>query len=259
MNNVYHIIGHSTFNKSKNNLNVHPGQYIIFTSRCGEFSWIDSNREIMKYLKSQNGINRLKREINNGSFKQKFGNIYNIKTEGNKYKNQNVNFINYTSNNKFRKGAYTCPVNLSGLLTNGLNKKSIINYFTNINLNNSSNYYQSDLKSLIGTYPGIFIIDICRGLNGLSFEKNKISHYGTNGKITQIRFPQTRKSRRNEGENSIVTKNLVKCMKQTNLPKKNFGTIALGIRRGYKNAQKLRKKPNNSNSNNNEVTSKRTN
>ena len=85
--NTYYISGHSEYIRSKNFIIAQKNQYVIFTALCGQFSYANENSPILKYLNSNNGIKRLKREINNGTFQTNYSNIYNVKTEGQKFKN----------------------------------------------------------------------------------------------------------------------------------------------------------------------------
>ena len=247
--NTYYISGHSEYIRSKNFIIAQKNQYVIFTALCGQFSYANENSPILKYLNSNNGIKRLKREINNGTFQTNYSNIYNVKTEGQKFKNQEIQFSNQSNTNKFKKGTFIAPINVSNITTRGTNHNSIGKYF-NIPINYNSNYHV-DLKTIIGDYPGIFIIDTCRALNNISIEKNRIAVYYTANNIVHIQKPKTRPSRRNSKASSIVTQNLVKKMRETTLNTSKYGSTALGIRRAHKNIELMR-----SNVNNNEISSR---
>jgi hypothetical protein len=244
--NTYYISGHSEYDKSKNFVKVHNNQYIIFTTLCGQFSYVNEHSPILKYLNTNNGINRLKRELNNGIFQTKYSNIYNVKIKGQKFKNQLIVFQNQSNENKFKKGTFIAPMNVSNITTKGTNHNSIGMYF-NMPINYNTSYHAT-LTEIIGDYPGIFIIDTCRGLNSISIEKNRIAVYH-NANITYLQKPKTRPSRRNSGATSIVTQNLVKQLRETTLNKSKYGTTALSIRHAHKNIENLRK-------NNNEVSSR---
>lgn len=228
--NKYLIIGHSQHTSDK--FKLKKGQYIIFSVKCGKFSYITGNNGVI-YANEEKLNNITKKLMNSNTNDANDANdTYQIYKPGQYVPNQIIQFSASGSKNVFLKGAFELPLtkNLSNAyLTKGFNKNSLQKWFgENYNIN-----YEYDLESLLDDIPGIYFVHTCRGIDGISFEKSKIGILKQDGNIEYIPKPKTKKRNESNTE-SLNTKNMLKSFKASTLPKRNMGSMRIALKKAHK-------------------------
>jgi hypothetical protein len=217
----YLIIGHSQHTKDK--FKLKENQYVIFSVRCGRFTYITENNALLYSNK---------RKLNDIVTKYIDSNNKHVYKPGQYVPNQLIQFSATKNENVFLKGAFELPLtnNLRNtFLTKGFNKNALHEWFINDDIS-----YSYDLEYLLGGEPGIYFVHTCRGINGISFENSKIGILKQNGKIDYISKPRSKRTLNNSNTESLNTKNMLKSFKASTMSKGQMGSLRIAIKKAHR-------------------------
>jgi len=156
---MYLVTGHSRHTSSK--FKLKPGQFVVFAVQCGSFSYMSNASKY--YFKEFLNINNFNKKV--------------LYKEGQFVPNNMIKFLS-TGKDTWLKGIFKLPLTQNQnnkFKTIGTNVNSLKKWFSTQNL---KEIYT--LKEIIGDTKGIFFVDVCRSINGISFEGNKIGMTKTN-------------------------------------------------------------------------------
>jgi len=141
--------------------------------------------------------------------------------------------IVFQPNNEYEQlllGVFPLPLKHS-YLYGGLQINSLRKWF-----NNENPRVSYDLKTIIGNKPGIFMVYTCRGIDGFSYEGNRIKTFNQYGQLIDIKQP-----RQKSNTQSYMTRDLVAEARAAGVPKKDLGQLRIGLKQSHEKLRKLKK------------------